>query len=121
MTETANGPTISQISLAASEFLPNKVETIKSLNSGSNSSAFEISTRSGNFIVRISEENQNYDVEHELLRIARENGVMVPRPIAANIDLDVFPFTFSILEKIPGAPLQSVDKKYWPSILEEVG
>lgn len=121
MVERGRAPDISEIRDIALKFVPHKIKGVRLINSGLDSFAFEIFTESENFVIRTSGRNQNYDVEHELLRIAKERGVRVSRPVAVNVDLDAFPFAFSVLEKMPGGPLLKVDKGLWPRILEEVG
>ncbi len=115
MSERSHGlPTIEQISDVTSRILGNNIDSVTAINSGLDSNTFAISCDTG-------ERNQNYDVEHQILRIGKDRGLKVPTPIASDVDLTGSPFAFSLLERVQGVGLNQIDQQYWPSILEEVG
>ncbi len=102
-----------------SEFIPDEHGEIKEIgNKEGNSRVFSIGD---NYILRIGGKENRYVIEHEFIKLAQKNGVKTPRLIAANEDLDKFPFAFSIQEKLAGDSLDKLSESTWPNIFIEVG
>lgn len=98
-----------------------KIEIKKQDRIGGDSTVFDVTKGSKEYILRVGGNRKNYDVEHQVMRLAREKGVLVASPLAESIDTSVYPLIFSLQERLPGAGLGRLPEKDWPGVLLEVG
>ncbi|MEK7169182.1 MAG: aminoglycoside phosphotransferase family protein [Patescibacteria group bacterium] len=114
-------PSTSQVKKICSKFIKGDIVVKRRDREGGDSIVFDVYTNSKEYIFRVNGVRQNYDVEHAVLQLARQNGVKVPVVIAENANLDKFPFTFSLQERLSGVELEHLTLKVWPKIFGEAG
>ncbi len=100
-----------------------KISEITPIDFGGDSQTFRISTSQGKLILRTGGMRSNYDVEHEVLTTLFKLGTKVPEPVSEGIDIKTPELSFSLQKEIPGIDLfhSTLDIKYWPRVLGEVG
>lgn len=113
-------PTDKQIEKLVSDKLAQKVSKVEKVATH-DSTTFRVKTEEGTYYVRTGGKKSSYDLEHHVIKLLRERGVKTPIPIADNVNLEQYPFTFSILKEVPGINLWNVPTNQWPLILDEVG
>ncbi len=102
-------PSIRQVEEIVSEVLGTSKLTVRLVErEGGDSCVFKVEAGEGqNYFFRTGGVRSNYDVEHAILKELRKSGIKVPEPVAANVDPDHHPLSFSILRELPGTDLLS--------------